>query len=644
VRLPTLFRGRDYAALPAGDTSSAPRGEAGSDGESWFTDVWGGGPDINPELTGSAKFDVYDEMYKTDASIKSLVWFLMLPVRGANWGLNPRDNEDPVDIAIRDMVAENLGIGEGNDGWLDLSWDECNQQSLVSMMKFGPCLEELVWDDVREWVDADGDTHLVRPLASLAFRHPRTIRAVKRDKGRLVSVEQDLPNTRPIPRDKLSYMVFERDGSRWDGVSLLRPAWLPWRTKKALTIASGIGWDRFASGLPIIWHPDDPESETLAREIGRSIRQHERGYVHFPVPKDGSSKNDSLWDLELKNGAATLADPVPILKWLTEQIAEAGMQQFTKLGMTDTGSRAVADVQVDPFYLAVQSLAHYLRRERARQVIRKIVEINFGREAAEKRSPILTVSKIQARNVQVIANAISVLDAAGFAFTDRDVQNDVREMLGFPLLPEADLAAAGIDRQVLLDVLNQQGLTPEQFSGIVNALPADVGIARNRVNPREGDGLARAAEAAERARRRTHERKLEDELEQVREQVSDRHDFEEGLRSQLVALAEQLLEVKLVAEQKPDPVDLSPLERRLEQLAAELDAARDDRVDEAQIASTFETRIAPLRELVAEIRGAVAEREPRELHVVVNGERRPARARVRKDGDTTIVDYEVNDG
>jgi hypothetical protein len=483
VRLLPSFLRRENAALPGG-AGDPPKGEAGSDREDWLGDLQGGGPDVNPELSGSAKFVVYDEMRKTDASIKALLLFLKLPVRSAAWGLNPK-TEEPEAQVICDFVDWNLGV-ESGEGQMDLSWDESLQQGM-QMLDFGPMFEELVWGDSVSWTDGDGDQHLVRPLVRLAPRMPRTIDKVVIRKGQLLELRQDIPNTQPIPGEKLSYMVFEREGGRWDGVSLLRPTWGPWRLKKALMIAAGIGWDRFAAGLPVVWHPDTPAGEQKARQIGRDVRHHERGYVHFPIP-EGLKKEEAQWELEIKNGATTLADPVPLLNWYSGQILEAGLAHFSNLGNSAHGARAVAETQIDPFFLAVQTLANYVRRERSRQVIKRIVEVNFGAEAADRWTPTLTVSKIQARSISTISQAIYDLNQAGLTFTDREAQDDIRELLGLPKLPEDDLLAQGIDPAQLQQLLASAGLDPETLAAILAKLPPEVGVARNKAPGYQGNG------------------------------------------------------------------------------------------------------------------------------------------------------------
>lgn len=489
----TLFDGRRYTALPTAELGSPGGGsEAGASSYSWYADLIGGGPDVNPELSGSLKFAVYDEMATTDPTIKALIQFWALPIRSAVWGLDPSSKDDPVAVGIRDMVAWNLGIGD-EAGQMDLSWSGSLGLTLGAGLKHGPAIEELIWGDVQEWRDADGDPHLVRPLARMAPRPARSIGHVHRKNGRVTDITQTIPGTTPMPADKLSYIVFDpEETGRWEGSSMIRPAWAAWRMKKALQIAAGIGWDRYASGLPVVYHPDNADAEERAKKIGEQIRQHERAFVNFPSNGPGATgKPDSAWYLDLLNGAATLADPVPLLKWFTEQESEAGLAMFSRLGSSQTGSRAVGQTLIDPFFLGVQSLAQVIRRERERQVIRRIVEVNFGAEAAATQCPKLTVTRIQAKDVIVTAQALSYLSLAGITFTDQGAIDDIREQLGFGEL-DTSAEAMGVSRDALLAVLREQGLDSATLANIVNALPAGLGVARNRT-PAEGQGLLPAA-------------------------------------------------------------------------------------------------------------------------------------------------------
>lgn len=490
LRSTLLAPTRQYAAAPVGDLESVTTGASGVDGDSWYSQLIGGGPDVNALLSGSRKFDVFHEMSTTDAAVKSLILLWTLPVRAAQWTLDPKDTT-PASMVIRDACAWQFGL-DGEEGALDLSWKELLAQGLRETVVNGPCIEELIWDEITTWRDADGDAHLIRPLARIALRPARTIQGVTSKNGRVVSVEQMVSGATAIPGNKVSYMVFERENNRWDGVSQLRSVWGPWMLKKQLMLAAGIGWDRFASGLPVVYHPENDAAQERAKTIGQNIRQHERAFVTLPStgPPAGGALPESEWAVDLLNGASTLADPTPLLQFFNDEIASAGIQQFSRQGLGQTGARATSETQIDPYFLAVQELADYMRRERARQAIRRFVEVNFGVQAAIDNMPILRVSKLQARSITATATAISLLAAAGFTFSDRDTQNDVRDLLGLGQLPEA-AEQMGVTAAQLEEALREAGLDPQQLAAVVNALPPDIGVQRNTVTP-EGEPPATA--------------------------------------------------------------------------------------------------------------------------------------------------------
>lgn len=423
---------RAYAAIEASAGQQTPGASAGRDGTgSWYADVMTGGEDSNPELLGRMKYLVYDEMRLSDPAVRSLLWLFLLPIRSAEWSLvaAEHDQDGPAVAEARaDFGRWNLGL-EGYLGQLDLTWDEWTQQTLLAIA-FGAMGEELVWNDVVVWRDKDGDEHLVRPLSRLAPRYPSTVSSIDVDPrtGAIRSIEQDLPDARPIPGEKLAWYVPDRSSSSLWGTSLLRAAYGPWRLKRGLQVASAIGWDRWALGIPVVRHPAGQEDK--AQRIGEHMRVHERAWVTLEGPKP---EHGGDWDVDLLNGAGTLMDPTPLLRSYDEQIAKAGLQQFSSLGTTHTGSRAVGEVLADPYYLAVQSLAKWLAQARMKYVLRRLWDENFGTEVP---IPTLKVSKIQGRNIAVLARAIADLSTAGFVFTDRDTQNDLRDQMDLRHLPE----------------------------------------------------------------------------------------------------------------------------------------------------------------------------------------------------------------
>ncbi len=453
---------REMATLPTrSPTETVPTGAVGSDSaRSWYADVEAGGPDVNPELMGREKYEVYWEMKLTDPAVRSLVWLYKLPIRSADHGVAPAKNDPHGDEAAAtraDFLACQFGLERHNVPLLDLTFDELNQQDLL-FLDYGAMGGEINWGDVTTWVDEEGDPHIVRPIARIAPRSAATTRDIEIDErtGRISRARQDVPGAEWIPGDKFFWLINEREGTNWWGQSILRSAYGPWKIKKGLWIATAIGWDRYAVGVPKVRHPPGEEAQRKASEMGRNIRTHERSWVTLPglAPEQGGE-----WDVDIMTAATP--DPTDLLRYFDYQIAVAGLEQFSQLGTTERGARAVGEVLESPFYEAVQAVADYVRLARMRQVVRRLWDVNFG---ADVPIPELTVSKIQGKNISVLTRAVADLSAAGFNFTDRDTQNDVRDQLDLRHLPDA--AASAIE-----DLPEDVGVAPASLPG--DAVPGE---------------------------------------------------------------------------------------------------------------------------------------------------------------------------
>lgn len=431
------FDAVEVAATATDVDESKPGAQAGKDGTgSWYNEGVAGGMDVNADLAGRAKYDIYREM-RNDPAIRSLAWMFELPARSADWGLIPPKNDpagDEVAAARADFAAWNFGLEE-HEGELDLSWDEWLVQTLT-FVEDGAFGEEIVWADPREYTSREGvDLGLLIPIARFAPRSAASVEHIEYDPrtGKIVRIRQDTPGADWINGSKLCWYALGRKGGNWWGESLLRAAYGPWKLKKALMVAAAIGWDRFASGTPHVMHPAGPANERKAEEIGRNIRVHERGWVTTEgIPQ--RSGGESEWDVEILHGNTSLADPVPLLNFYNREIAVAGLQHFSVLGTSERGSRAVGDVLSDPYYLAVQAIAKTVALARQKQAVRRLYDRNFGPDVPV---PQVVVSKIQGKNIAVLAQALADLASAGFTFTDRDTQNDVRDLVDLRHLPDA---------------------------------------------------------------------------------------------------------------------------------------------------------------------------------------------------------------
>lgn len=421
-----------------------------------------GGDDPNWELAGRDKFFVYREMRRSDPACRSLEWMFRLPLRAADWQLKPA-GDGPEDKVIADCLGYNLGLKvEGNEyrnglGLLSQTWEQSIAQALFVLTYGCMCEEQIYGKDTVKWVDADGDEHIFRPLTRLAPRMPVTILDVKVDPntGEVTEVQQDLPDAKTMPGWKIVWYVTDPEDDVY-GTSMFRPAFGPWKLKRGLMTGAAIGWDRWASGTPVVRFPkNSPAAEARAEAIGRNIRTHERGWVALESGED--------WSIEILNGSGTIADPTPLLQHYDAQIAMAGLQQFSSLGVTQTGSRAVGDVLSKPYYEACQAVANDIASARMKQVFRPWVDYNYGKQYD---IPELVCSGIEADDLQTLATILADLSSAGFSFTDAETQNDIRRRIKLPALPEKVQAA-------------------------IEKLPPGVGLAGNKRAPAgEGGSIA----------------------------------------------------------------------------------------------------------------------------------------------------------
>lgn len=439
---------RAFAALPAappGVSARAPTGEAGSDGKTWY-DGLTPNADPNPELSNLLKYRVYEEMRVSDAVVRGVLWLLKLPIRQADPMLDPATG-DPADVAVADCARWQLGIEhtKGRPGPLD--WERTLALTML-YLDYGSMTLEIVWGDPVPWVDADGDIHQVRPIVKLGPRYPQTITEYLPpplgSRDALGGVVQTLAKS-TIPGPRLVHLVNEQETNRYTGVSVIRPAYGPWRLKKNLLVSSAIAYDRFSAGIPLIRYPNgggDPAYQKAVR-IARDIRAHERAYIVL----EGAEEDG--WQASILSGSGSIADPVPLLRHYDLQIASSVVAQFTQLGSTETGSRAVAEAQADPFYLVLQSIARQVAGDLTRQVVARFVEMNFGAEAAV---PALEFGKMHVDDVEALGRYVQALAAAGMNMTDTETQNHMRALGGLPTLAEAQ-ATEGTGPPLLGDAL-----------------------------------------------------------------------------------------------------------------------------------------------------------------------------------------------
>lgn len=431
MRLPDILRGLTPA--PGRPTRRlVPQGVIGKEAED-DRDWWDRADrEVNPDLAGRARYRLLDLMVMSDPVAAGSLLGMKLPIGAADVRVEPA-GPNPVDRFVAAAAAEQLGITRrGADRWMvdgfdDLLW------SLLLVLDYGSMTHERVWaPQVREWRDADGDSHAVIALERLAPRYPHTLfdyRGAPSITAPLASVRQDGVKN-PIDGSRLVHTVLGRERARFIGSSLLRPAYGMWKLKRELMVAAAVGYGRHMFGTPSIGYPENEEgAKEQAASIGRGHRSNELSFFAYPIRADG----DKQWSFEVINGAKTLADPIPLLRHFDEQMVSASLERFFMLGSTETGSRAVGEVLAEPYYLALNWLAGRMADVIGEQVLRPWVDVNFGPQV---KCPVVRFDTIQQRNLPSRGRFIAEAAAAGVDFSDLAAQNEIRGWVDIVPLPD----------------------------------------------------------------------------------------------------------------------------------------------------------------------------------------------------------------
>lgn len=391
-------------------------GYANASAGGWWTAV---SEETTPELVWPLSLQVYDQMRRQDAQVRSVLRAVTLPVLRTPWRIVPAGARDEV-VAL---VAEDLGLPV--EGQPDIgsrrtkdrfSWSEHLRTAMLSLP-----LGHMFFEQVAR-IEGEGTAQRAR-LQKLAPRMPRTLAAINvaRDGG-LESIEQYAPmgtraGTIPIPVSRLVAYVHEREAGNWLGESLLRPAYKNWLVKDRLLRVQAQTIERNGMGVPLYKGAEGEDDLTEGREMATSWRSGEAAGAAVPFGAD----------LLLRGVDGNLPDADPAIRYHDEQIARAVLAHFLNLG-TQTGSWALGSTFADFFTLGLQTVAESIADVANQHIVEDLVDWNFG---PDEPAPRLVFEEIGSRQAAT-AQAIKLLVDAGILRPDRPLEEAVRQEYGLP--------------------------------------------------------------------------------------------------------------------------------------------------------------------------------------------------------------------
>lgn len=432
----------ETVSAPGGKVELGERGRAG-------TYIFGGiitQEEYNKDLQRWEALAVYDQMRRSDSTVRALLNAVKLPILSTMWSIQPA-SDDPQDIYVADFIRRELFSR-------NVTFSDLLREALL-MLDFGYSVFERVLEwttftwtppvikpdpaDKDSWpVDAEGEPIKPEPLQppdvtnkliGLAGLHSRKQRSIFKwaITGDQPGITQIMPGANyEIPMSKLVIFTNEKEGDNFEGISMLRSAYQHWYFKKNFYLIDGMKNEKQSLGEPYIKPTAGADQTSVQDAIDavQNMRANEKGYTKIP---DG-------WDIGYMDmKAPTTANIWPSIDHHNRQILLSGLAQFLDLGTKGGGSKALSADHSDLFQLSLEALAKNISSTLQRMLINPLCDINFP---GLKDYPRIEHAKMGDDDVTTIASAVSQLMTATVLTPDPDLEQAVRTILHLPDLPD----------------------------------------------------------------------------------------------------------------------------------------------------------------------------------------------------------------
>lgn len=365
--------------------------------------------EYNSKLQDIQGIALYDEMRKSDGTVKAVVLATSLPIRRAKWFIKSA-TEDERDKEIAEFVSASLFE------YSSITWDDLLRQALLSLP-----LGVMIFEKVFTVRTIDGVDRIV--WKKFAPRLPKSIQKWEMENGKM-GIQQLKQGGAlvDIPIEKLLIFVNEMEGENWWGTSILRAAYKHWYIKNNFYKIDAIAFERQGLGVPYAKMPDNysEADRAKAETILKNLRAHHQAFIIEPHDYEIGFK-DMM--------AKTLRDPKESIQHHNREITKGVLATFLELGATDSGSRALSEDQSGLFLKSLEAVAGNIADAFNKFAIRQLVDMNFDNVDSY---PELTFNDIARVDVKNLSEAYKTLTEAGGIKSSEQDEQYFRELLDLP--------------------------------------------------------------------------------------------------------------------------------------------------------------------------------------------------------------------
>jgi phage gp29-like protein len=375
--------------------------------------------EYNPDFSGGpfTAYRTYEQMRRGDAQVSATVMAMKLPVRCAEWKIQPPKDATPAEKECAEFVEANL--------FDELDFDRALENILLALDFGSACHEDI-------WTVTNGRVH----VAKLAARMPLTYYTwtIDADEDLVELVQHGFHGGNftefRLPADKIALYTFRQEGANFAGRAILREMYQHWYTKAALYKIDAIAAERNGMGVPTGELGPDAKSEDRVtfEKFLSSIAAHQSAYVMFP----------NGYKFTLTGVTGQVRDCKESIQHHNMQISMAGLAQFMVMGQQSRGSgnRSLGETMSDFFYLSLQTLANQVGDTFSDNTIARLAAYNFGPGV---RAPRLVPQQIIAMKFESITEALSKLGMAQMLTPDPDMELWIRQKMGAPAIDRAEI-------------------------------------------------------------------------------------------------------------------------------------------------------------------------------------------------------------
>lgn len=366
-------------------------------------------------LHGKQRAKVFDEMRRSDTQIKMCVSSVCNPIKDGTWEIEAAD--DTPEAGITKDLVEHILFKD-----MDHSFNSFVSEALT-VVPFGHSVFEIT----HKAVFADKKFGNYNGIRSLGWRSQKTLERwnLNKETGKLASVTQyaygDLDRMVDIPAQFLLVLTMEKEGSNYEGISLLRPCYGSFFRKKSYLKLNAIGIEKFAVPTPIakIIGSLQPEGHKALKEALEIYTTHQAQYIITPEGVD-ITLHSNTYDPQKVEISVDNED---------KRIAKAFLANFLELGSSGSGSYALSNDLSDFFLSGINHIANDICAAINTKIIPEIIAMNFPNPMP---IPKLKVSGISDKAGKELSEMLVALGGGKWLTPSDNDEDHLRKRIGLP--------------------------------------------------------------------------------------------------------------------------------------------------------------------------------------------------------------------